>query len=175
MDFLAYNSRAAIWYAKGDLGRAIKDLDESIKLSIRLNKSAQVIAATYAARANFWTKIRNYGKAIQDYDEVLRLNPNELPSYNTLAWLLATCSQQTFRDGGKAIKLATRACELSSWKSGAHLDTLAAAYAEVGQFDTAIRYQGQALQDPTYAGGRGDVLRQRLELYKQNRPYRQPN
>jgi hypothetical protein len=55
------------------------------------------------------------------------------------------------------------------------LDTLAAACAEAGQFDEAVRYQTMALDDRTSRGPTGDEFRQRLELYKQKRPFRESN
>jgi len=44
------------------------------------------------------------------------------------------------------VELATRACELSGWSDGPSLSTLAAAYAEVGQFQEATRWAEQALE-----------------------------
>jgi hypothetical protein len=53
------------------------------------------------------------------------------------------------------------------------LDTLAAAYAEDGQFDEAVRYQSKALENPGLGAVVRDDFRRRLELYKQRKPYRQ--
>jgi hypothetical protein len=91
-----------------------------------------------------------------------------------LAWLLATCSEQKVRDGKRAIAMATKACELNPFgANGFHLDILAAAYAEAGLFDEAERHQTRALEDTYYQGPAGDEMRQRLELYKQKKPFRQ--
>ena len=62
-----------------------------------------------------------------------------------LAWLLATCCDGKYRNGKQAIASATRACELTSWKNAGYLDTLAAAYAEIGALDTAVKWQEKAL------------------------------
>jgi tetratricopeptide (TPR) repeat protein len=105
------------------------------------------------------------------------------------------------RSGQLAIIDAKRACELSKWKSSGYTDTLAAAYAEAGNFDSAIRYQEQAIStvatepDQMFklAGElyhkreaielakemvkgvepRQRELSKRLALYKQHRPYRE--
>jgi hypothetical protein len=53
------------------------------------------------------------------------------------------------------------------------VETLGAAHAELGQFDLAIKYQTQALQDPSFDKMYGPAGRQRLELYKQKKPFRQ--
>jgi hypothetical protein len=95
-----------------------------------------------------------------------------VPAYGNFAWILATCPEGKVRDGKRAIQMATKACELTDWKSGRELSILAAAYAENGQFDEAVRYQTKALEDPVYRGPAGDGFRKRLELYQQKKPYR---
>ena len=50
--------------------------------------------------------------------------------------------------------------------------TLAAAHAEAGQFDQAVRWQEKAI--PLAPEAQRDVLRRRLELYQQGKPYREP-
>lgn len=54
--------------------------------------------------------------------------------FNNLAWLRATCPDQSLRESGEALSLARRACELSDWGEANKIDTLAAAYAETGDF-----------------------------------------
>ena len=58
---------------------------------------------------------------------------------------MATCPEAKYRDGGKAVESATRACELTKWKSSEFLNTLAAAYAESGDFDAAVTWQTRAI------------------------------
>ena len=64
---------------------------------------------------------------------------------NGLAWLLATASEQELRDGTSAVSLATRANALSAGQNPEILRTLAAAYAEAGQFEDAARNASSAL------------------------------
>ena len=102
----------------------------------------------------------------------LRLNPKNLEqAFNSLAWLLATCPESTVRNGEKAVQSASRACELSQWKEAAYIDTLAAAYAEAGAFDQAVKFQKQSLE-MTRAPGRRR-MQERLKLYQQRKPYRE--
>ena len=91
---------------------------------------------------------------------------------NSLAWLRATCPEAGIRDGKEAVETALKACELSEWKDSGIIDTLAAAYAEAGDFDQAIKYQKQVLQmvEPSTHDGK---LRQRLALYGKHKPYRE--
>ena len=67
--------------------------------------------------------------------------------------------------------LATRGCELAEWKDANMLDTLAAAYAEAGDFDKAVEWQEKAdklFTDPKDQKKGED----RLKLYKDKKPYR---
>ena len=70
-----------------------------------------------------------------------------------------------------AIDHATRACELTDWKSWSKLDTLAAAYAEAGKFDKAVEFQRKAVEMATNDKEKND-MRERLTLYQVGKPYR---
>ena len=88
------------------------------------------------------------------------------------AWLWATCPAAKYRDGKRAVASATRACELRGWKDPYGLDTLAAAYAEAGDFAKAVVYQRVAndLYQGEQARRKGE---ERLALYKEGKPYRE--
>ena len=65
---------------------------------------------------------------------------------------------------------ATKACELTKWKQVGHLDTLAAAYAESGDFDKAVEWETMA-RDLAMEKNKADY-QSRLELYQAHKPYR---
>ena len=65
-------------------------------------------------------------------------------SARTRAWIWANCPDANLRDGRRAVKSATKACELTEWKVALHLATLAAASAEVDDYDSAIKWQTRA-------------------------------
>ncbi|MEK7842393.1 MAG: hypothetical protein AAB197_06930, partial [Deltaproteobacteria bacterium] len=73
----------------------------------------------------------------------------------------------------KALEYAKKACELTDWKDPYKLDTLAAAYAEAGQFDEAIKWQEKALEFPEYPKDEREKADLRLKLYKEGKPYRE--
>ncbi len=70
-----------------------------------------------------------------------------------------------------AIEYATKACVLTNWKECDYIQTLAAAYAENGQFDKAVEWQQKAC-DIAPGQNRQD-LQSRLDLYKSGKPYRE--
>ena len=67
---------------------------------------------------------------IEQIRQALQLQPDRPEGLRNLAWILATCPNTHFRQGGEAVRLAQRACELSQGKSPDFLRTLADAYLE---------------------------------------------
>jgi tetratricopeptide (TPR) repeat protein len=76
--------------------------------------------------------------AINEYSKTLQLRPGLDEAANNLAWLLATCSDRSLRDGAKALTLARQASDHSHSQNPVILATLAAAYAETGQRSQAV-------------------------------------
>ncbi len=190
----AYNSRARAWDAKGEYEKAIVDYNEAIRLDPKnaaafnnrgtawsgLGEFDKAIAdyneasrldpkntSVYISRGMAWEIKREYGKALADYNALQSLDP--VSGHNAAAWVLATCPDAASRNGKQAVINATKACELTDWKNAGYLDTLAAAYAEAGDFEKAVEWQTKVLH---LAGEQGsDAYRARLELYKSGKPY----
>ncbi len=114
-------------------------------------------------------------KAILAYRQALRLNPDLLPALNNLASILATHANPQLRDGSEAVRLAERASQLNGGQTASYQATLAAAYAEAGQFAKAIEVANQALTGALEANqlNLANALRQQLELYRGSRAYHQ--
>src|SRR5205814_47167 len=85
-------------------------------------------------------------EAIQHYKKALEISPESIPALTNLGWLIATCSNGSLRNGAKAVEIARRADELSGGSNPIVLRTLAAAYAEAGQFGQAIETASVAIQ-----------------------------
>jgi tetratricopeptide (TPR) repeat protein len=94
---------------------------------------------------------------------------------NNLAWCLATCSDAAIRDGDEAVRLAEQVCQGSDTENPAELDTLAAAYAEAGRLEEAVRTARRAVQaaEAQEQSGLAAAIRDRLERYASGQPYRE--
>jgi Ca2+-binding EF-hand superfamily protein len=102
----------------------------------------------------------------------LETGPAHMSLLNARAWLLATSDDDGLRDGKQAVRDALAACELRDYRIPTVIDTLAAAYAEVGEFDMAIQHASQAAS----MSGQTELAKLiglRLQLYRQNLPFRQ--
>lgn len=115
-------------------------------------------------------------RAIDHYSRAVDLDPTLVPALNNLAWIYATGSTNTPRNGNRAVLLAERAAELTGNSVPQMLDTLAAAYAEVGQFDRAVQTvrKALALAEEANNAGLADQIRSRLDLYRAGKPFRDP-
>jgi tetratricopeptide (TPR) repeat protein len=114
--------------------------------------------------------------AIMEYRAGLKSKPEWEEVLNNLAWLLATHPDPDVRNGREAVRLAERACFLTSHTNLWFLHTLAAAYAENGSFSQAIDVADQArrLALATAQPGLVATAAARLDLYRSGRPYREP-
>jgi hypothetical protein len=113
--------------------------------------------------------------ALEHEEKALRLRPNSITALNNVAWLRATASDASLRDGKEAVELAERACALTKNKESVPLTTLAAAYAEDGRFDDAIAVANQAIELAKEKGETNvvEMNKQLLQLYMGQKAYRQ--
>jgi tetratricopeptide (TPR) repeat protein len=154
--------------SQGDLGGALLQFSEAVKLNPTNAPARATLAMALHARGQT-------AEAIAQYREALRLKPDLSEALNNLAWILATHPEAQFRNGREAIELAERACAATGRRQPVFLGTLAAAYAEAGQFDKAIEAARQA-RDLAEAQGQQETAarnQQLLELYRQSKPWRE--
>jgi tetratricopeptide (TPR) repeat protein len=130
-------------------------------------------AAHYSDRGRACFALGQYKAAASDHAKARRMETGQDFVLNSAAWFEATCPDPVFRDGRAAVRDATRACERSRWKDPASLDTLAVAYAEVGDFDRAIKFENQALPLATALPHESSLLREHLRLFQEHKPFRQ--
>lgn len=113
-------------------------------------------------------------EALVHWEEALKLQPDNPDALSLLAWVLATWPEASVRNGAQAVTLAQRANELSGARNLPVLRTLAAAYAEAGQFAEAISTARQAAQlaDAQTNAVLAGELRSQLQYYQAGSPFR---
>ncbi|MCG6895106.1 MAG: tetratricopeptide repeat protein [Desulfobacteraceae bacterium] len=140
----AYNNRGVAWYQRGETVRAIADYDRALSLDPDYVSALQ-------NRAAAWRRTGDFDRAITDLRRAEQLQP-AYDIYLPLAWILAACPDPRFRNGPAAEEYARKAVALRS--DADSLGALAAAYAEQGRFDDALRLEQQIVYDLEAAGDR---------------------
>ncbi|REJ68368.1 MAG: tetratricopeptide repeat protein [Planctomycetota bacterium] len=124
-------------------------------------------------RAMVKEKLGDYAGLLADLQAGQAIDRNSAVVNNNLAWLRATCPLDELRDGTAAVEYATKACEARLFRDAGSIDTLAAAYAEAGDFAQAVQWQQRAVG---LAFGEDQArMSERVALYREQRPYREDN
>ena len=160
-----YASRAGAYNDKGDFSKAIADAEQALQIEPRHPMG-------WMNRAFARKAMGNYGAAIADLEKVLLLDSKCAEAHNGLGWIYATCPLAEFRNGRKAFTNAKEAYLTTEGTVATCMDTLAAAYAELGDFQAACKWQTKAIE-ATIAKQDKEEGRARLELYKHEKPYRE--
>ncbi|MFA5291897.1 MAG: tetratricopeptide repeat protein [Phycisphaerae bacterium] len=127
----------------------------------------------YVNLGTAYTQLGQYRPAVQNWSRALEIQPDSSDVLNNLAWVLAVSGDSSIRNGGKAVELAERACELTKYNNAGFLDTLAVAYAAAGRFSDAITTAQRAINLAKTHGqdNMAGEIQTRLELYKANQAY----
>jgi tetratricopeptide (TPR) repeat protein len=160
--------RAEIFAREGKYELAIQDCDEALRQNRTFIDAALL-------RANINVGRGKYAEASKEFNSLIAMRPATVTLARALserAWFQATCPDASFRNGQHAVKDAKAACSMVAWKDEDMIDTLAAAYAESGDFDSAVRYAQQALAIKDISPRVSKRIQGHLALFQRHQPIR---
>jgi tetratricopeptide (TPR) repeat protein len=164
----AYYIRAEVFLQQRKFQQAVQDCNEALR-----KDSTFAEAVLLRARANYY--LGHYAESLKEIDHVINIRPRRdafARAYRDRAWLRLSCPDQSYRNGQQALKDAISACKLIDWKDENMIDTLATAYAEVGDFDSAARYEEKALAVKGVKPNDFKRLQAHLDSFKQHHSLR---
>ena len=166
-DAEAHSNLGHIYFQEGKLADAVV----CYRRCVELRPGA---ATFHASLALALAEQSQAGAATLEYQKASRLDPHWLETANREAWKLATHPEARFRDGQMALLLAQQTCRATGNGQARFLDTLAAAYAELGRFDeaTSAARKALALVNSMEGSGSPDDIQERLKQYERRQPYR---
>ncbi|MEY2492074.1 MAG: hypothetical protein QOH24_1025 [Verrucomicrobiota bacterium] len=145
---------------------------EAMTRAIALRQQHSSLALPLSERGNAYFHLGQFEKAQSDLVAAVRRDPRDPDALNNAAWFRATCPDAAYRNGKEAIELASSACAIDKWKDADEIDTLAAAYAEAGNFAEAERSELKALSVLPSGEELRPKFQARLELYRAHKAYR---
>ena len=160
--------RAQIYSHEGKYDLALKDCNEALR------QDRSVVEAALL-RADINARLGKCAEALKEYNYLVSLHPRNVTLARILsdrAWFYATCPNGSFRKGQQAVKDAKAACSIMVWKDEDMIDTLAAAYAETGDFNSAVQYAAQALAIKGISPEDSKRIQRHLESFQQRKPIR---
>lgn len=161
----ALNNLGAALKRQGRAQEAVKQWYEALRLS------PDDPNAHYHLGSHF-TNAGRYNEAIKHLDAAIISKPDMMKAALDLAWLLATCEDESLHDGERSMQLAQRVRTVVGGESVRALDVMGAASARIGKFDDAVRYAESAISVGEERGMTGlNVIEDRLNLYRQGIPY----
>ena len=160
--------RAQIFAREGKYELAIQDCNEALRQNRTFIDAALL-------RANINVGRGKYAEASKEFNSLIAMRPATVTLARALserAWFQATCPDASFRNGQQAVKDSKAACSIVAWKDEDMIDTLAAAYAETGDFDSAVRYAQQALAIKDISPRVSKRIQGHLALFQRHQPIR---
>lgn len=199
---LAHGLRAQILAGKRKFGDAISemkllakdmpgqaDVQMQLALYYLLNDQTREAIAAYSdvieqdgkhfmalrGRGDAYLNLGDHAAAVEDFSAAYKVEPDDSALLNNYAWVLATSPDDDVRDGKRAIELAEKACELTEYKAPHILSTLAAGYAETGDFEKAREWSKKAVDLAEEQDDRenGPQLKKELASYEEEKPWRE--
>lgn len=165
----AHNNLAITLLKAGEAATAIAEWQAAIRLQPDNAELHNNLAIAFLEQGHLSDTVR-------EWRETLRLQPDKVGTQLSLAWVLATAPESTVRDARGALDLARQAFRASADRSLMAFRVLAAAFAESGQFSSAIQVAREGVQRAQTQSDSlmADLLQNDLALYEENIPRRDP-
>jgi tetratricopeptide (TPR) repeat protein len=125
------------------------------------------------ARGDALLSVGRHGDAVKDYEEALKIDAEDTGVLNNLAWVLATSPDDPVRNAARSVELGLKACELTKYQKPHILSTLAAGYAEKGDWETAKKWSAKAVELGVKDDDVDQQLKKELESYHEKKPWRE--
>lgn len=166
--------RSSIWAELDFHLEAVRDMNQAIEVEQRFPRGS--LSSQLLVRGNHFLEAQRWEASLRDFRRTIALNPDNQVARNNIAWVLAGAADPAFRDGKEAVRLATIVCEAEDYEASYSVDTLAAAYAEIGDFEKAIEMQEKAIDliDQNDEKQRWAEFQAHLKLFKMKKPVRLP-
>jgi Flp pilus assembly protein TadD len=164
----AHNNLGAAFFQKGQFDDAIASYRKAVQFEPRNAEFQNNLGYALFQKGDL-------REAIAHYQTSLEIQPQNAITCKNLAWLLATSPEASVRNGAMAVELAGRAIRLCGSPDPTFIGTLAAAYAEAGQFSEAVKTAQRAQQlaatqdNPALV----EVLQGQIKLYQAGSPFRE--
>jgi tetratricopeptide (TPR) repeat protein len=163
-------------YAHVNLGAVLRKQGKLKEACDQFNQALQLSPDFAQAHYEFAIVFFLQGKldeALNQFRTAVRLKPYWPEPMNDLAWFIATHPEIKNRDVNEAVRLADRACVLTSYRNPVYLGTLAAAYASAGKFSEAVNTAQKAvtLADAANQPKIKNAIQYQLTFYMQGKPY----
>jgi protein O-mannosyl-transferase len=157
----AYFNLGSVLFQQGRIDQAIAQWQAALAIRPRDAEALRNVADAFRQQG----KVK---EAISEYEQALNIAPEDGVALNNLAWILATCSDVSIRNGARAVMLATRAVQASGGRNASFLRALAAAHAEAGQFAeaAATAEAARAMANTQNKPGLARRLEEEITLYR---------
>ncbi len=157
-------------HATGDAEGAITHYRRCLELAPDTAQAGRNLSMLLSGRGD-------HAGAVKVLRDRLKRARNDQAAMLSLAWILATCPDQTIRNAEEAVRLVEPIHERGGASNPLVLDTLAAAYAGVGRFDDAVKTATLAVQLVAQQASTPateqmtKAMRERLQGYRNRQPY----
>jgi len=154
----------------GEPDQAVTEFRTALRLDAGLSEARLALSGALS-------RLGRYGDAVETLRAGLELSPDHAALAGALAWMLSTCPDDSVADGAEAVRLAEQMAPQAGPQDAGALKTLAAAYAQAGNYELALRTARRALGVAVAAGDKRmeELIGAEIEHFQARRPYRAPS